>query len=185
MQKRKIWYALYTKQRWEKKVAELLTEKKIENYCPVNKVYRKWSDRKKLISEPLFSCYVFVQVDETEQSLIRSTPGVINFVYWLNKPAVIRPEEIQAIREFMHEYEYVQIERIPVKPNDTVRIVNGILEGQKGQVISINKRTAKLILPNLGFMMHAEIRVSQVEPDSMPKLEAASGQSKLLKFMNS
>jgi len=171
MQKRKMWYALYTKQRWEKKVAEILTERKIENYCPVNKVYRKWSDRKKLIYEPLFSCYVFVQIDEKEHALIRRTPGVINFVYWLNKPAMIRPEEIQAIREFMHEYEHVQIERTPVKPNDPVRIVNGILEGQKGLVVSINKRTIKLILPNLGFMMHAEIRVSQVEADFVPKIQ--------------
>jgi hypothetical protein len=49
------WYAVYTRPRWEKKVAEILTDKKIENYCPLNKVVRQWSDRKKIVHEPLFT----------------------------------------------------------------------------------------------------------------------------------
>src|SRR6266852_5926070 len=94
------WYALYTKPRWEKKVADLLSAKDIESYCPVNRVYRQWSDRKKMISVPLFTGYVFVNIDEKRQVAVRSTTGVINFVYWLNKPAVIQDEEIALIKKF-------------------------------------------------------------------------------------
>src|ERR1700759_2085013 len=66
IQQAKNWYVVYTKPRWEKKVAKQLEQKKIEHYCPLNKVQRQWSDRKKIILEPLFSCYVFVCLDETQ-----------------------------------------------------------------------------------------------------------------------
>src|ERR1700733_7578238 len=95
----KSWYAVHTRPRWEKKVAGLLAKKKLEFYCPLNKVQRQWSDRKKIVTEPLFSSYVFVHIDETEQVPVRVTDGVINFVYWLGKPAVVRNEEILAIPE--------------------------------------------------------------------------------------
>jgi len=163
MENSKTWYALYTKPRWEKKVADVLSAKNIETYCPVNKVYRQWSDRKKTITVPLFNCYVFVRVDEKKQLSARSTVGVINFVYWLNKPAIIRDEEIVLIKTFLSDYENVQLEKIPVQNNDTVRITNGVLMGQEGKVLSASNRVVKVILPSLGFMMMAEVNVSHVE----------------------
>ena len=157
------WYALYTKQRWEKKVADLLSVKNIENYCPVNKVYRQWSDRKKMVTVPLFTCYVFVKIDEKRQLSARSTAGVINFVYWLKKPAIIPDEEIALIRKFLNDYENVQLEKIPVQSNDIVRITNGVLMGQEGMVLSTSNKVVKVILPSLGFMMMAEVKISHVE----------------------
>ena len=73
----KNWYALYTRSRWEKKVAELLTRKQVENYCPLNRVQRQWSDRRKIVMEPLFRSYVFVHMTEAEQLTARSVDGVI------------------------------------------------------------------------------------------------------------
>ena len=83
------WYAIYTRPRWEKKVNHLLLQKGVESYCPLNKVRRKWSDRIKIIEEPLFKSYVFVKVAESDRTEIRMTDGVINFVYWNGKPAVM------------------------------------------------------------------------------------------------
>jgi transcription antitermination factor NusG len=99
------WYAIYTRPRWEKKVNTLLAEKGIESYCPLNKVRRKWSDRIKTIEEPLFKSYVFVRIRDDERSNVRMTSGVVNFVYWDGKPALIRDKEIQNIRRFLDEYE--------------------------------------------------------------------------------
>ena len=59
-----FWYVVYTKPNWEKKVAELLEKKGIEQYCPLNKVQKQWHDRKKTVWEPLFKSYVFVRTDE-------------------------------------------------------------------------------------------------------------------------
>ena len=58
----KKWFVVYTKSRCEKKVADLLTKKGIENYCPLNRVQKQWSDRKKIILAPLFTSYVFVRI---------------------------------------------------------------------------------------------------------------------------
>ena len=63
----KYWYAVYTRPRWEKKVASLLDDKDIVHYCPLNKVTRQWSDRKKVVMEPLFKGYIFVQVTEEKK----------------------------------------------------------------------------------------------------------------------
>ncbi len=106
----KKWYAVYTRPKWERKVAQLLTSRKIEAYCPLNKVYKQWSDRK---SSWMSRClpYVFVHVNPGEHSLVKQADGVINFVYWLGSPAIIRDEEIVAIREFLEEHHNVKLEK--------------------------------------------------------------------------
>ena len=76
------WLAIYTKPRWEKKVNSLLKENGVESYCPVNKVRRKWSDRMKIVEEPLFKSHVFVKVNDTDKTKVRMTNGVLPFVYW-------------------------------------------------------------------------------------------------------
>src|SRR4030095_10825822 len=112
------WYVLYTKPRWEKKVSGLLTKKQVENYCPLNRVLRQWSDRKKIVFEPLFKSYVFVRIPDNRLTEIRLTVGVINFVYWLGKPAIVRDNEIIMIRRFMNDHTNVQLERIHVELTD-------------------------------------------------------------------
>ena len=159
----KKWYVVYTRPRWEKKVSDLLSRKKIEHYCPLNRVHKQWSDRKKLVAEPLFTAYVFVCIDETEQLPVRLTDGVINFVYWLGRPAEVRHDEIQAIKDFLSSYRDVTLEKTSVNLNDTVRVIGGPLVMQKGQVVSVKNKTVKVILPSLGYMMQAEIETTNVE----------------------
>jgi transcription antitermination factor NusG len=157
------WYAVYTKPRWEKKVAELLSRQKIENYCPLNTVIRKWSDRKKKISEPLFTSYVFVRVTEQQHLQVKKTDGIVNLVYWLSKPAVIKDREIEAIREFLNEYKNVRLEKTQVNVNDMVRILRGPLTQYEGNVMSVKSNTVKVVLPSLGYLMVAEIEKTNVE----------------------
>jgi transcription antitermination factor NusG len=104
-------------------VAEILTRRKIENYCPINKVVKQWSDRKKVIYEPLFTSYVFVRVPEFDITSLKQTQGVINLVYWLGKPAVVRDFEIEEIRKFLCEYVNIKLEKTPININDKIRIL--------------------------------------------------------------
>jgi|SRR5690242_10596425 len=157
------WYAVYTRPRWEKKVAEILTGKEIENYCPLNKVVRQWSDRKKIVLEPLFTSYVFVRTNEKLLFEICKVNGVINVVYWLKKPAVIREEEIDCIKNFLSEYKNVKLEKCSVNINDTVRITNGPLMEYEGNVIAVKSATVKISLPSLGYMMTAEVEKTNIE----------------------
>lgn len=157
------WYAVYTKPRWEKKVAELLVKAKIENYCPLNLVVRQWSDRKKKVYEPLFTSYVFVRAYEKQHNYLRQVSGIVNLVYWLNKPAVIRDKEIEIIKDFLNEYKTVRLEKTMVNLNDTVRVLSGPLMEREGNVVAIKNNTIKIILPSLGYLMTAEVQKSNVE----------------------
>ncbi len=160
---KKQWYAIYTRPRWEKKVAELIEKKKIEVYCPLNKVKKQWSDRKKTVMEPLFTSYVFVYISAEEMTRVRQTEGVLNFVYWLNKPAVIQAEEIDTIKNFLREYDNVFLEKISVNLADRVRITNGPLMMWEGNVIEVRTNTVKIMLPSLGHTLVAEIRKENLE----------------------
>lgn len=159
----KNWYAIYTKPRWEKKAAELLTKKKIESYCPLNKVVKTWSDRKKTILEPLFKSYVFIYTTEKEHGHIRQTDGVLNFVYWLGKPAVIKSGEIEAIRNFLTEYQNVQLEHLDVNIYDTVKIKCGPLMEQEGDVLEVKNKSVRVYLPSMGYALIAEVEKCNVE----------------------
>ena len=80
LDKVKRWHVIYTKSKWEKKVEGLLLNANIESWCPVQKKERQWSDRKKIIEEPLFRSYVFVKIDKEEHSKVLGTIGVVNFL---------------------------------------------------------------------------------------------------------
>ena len=164
MNNAKKWFAVYTKPRWEKKVFTLLQEKKIAAYCPLNKVRKKWSDRYKIVHEPLFKSYVFVQVEENETANVRTVSGVVNFVYWNGKPAVIKEEEINTIRRFLNEYGHVEVEHIQFKPNQRVKIMSGVLMDEEGIVVRSNKNKVQVILQNLGFKLTARLSANEIRP---------------------
>lgn len=157
------WYAVYTKPRCEKKVSHLLTKKHIENYCPLNKVRRQWSDRKKNIEVPLFTSYVFVRLLPREHKIVRETDNVFNFVYWLGKPAIIKDEEIMTIKKYLWEHQSVELERIAVNVNDTIRIKEGPLVSMEGKVTDVTKRTVRVLLPSLGFALVVSVDKLYVE----------------------
>ncbi len=156
------WLAIYTRPRWEKKVNQLLTEKGLECYCPLNKVRRKWSDRVKLVEEPLFKSYVFVKICDDERSAVRMTPGAINFVYWNGKHAVIKEKQIIAIKRFLNEYENVQVQPVDISVNQRVRITNGTLMDQEGKVLDIRHKTVKVAIDSLGYILVAHIDRSKL-----------------------
>jgi transcription antitermination factor NusG len=158
------WYVLYTKSRCEKKVADLLTKRNVDNYCPLNRIYRQWSDRKKMVTEPLFKSYVFIHACEEELSTIKKlTTNIVNIVYWLGKPAIIRSEEIEQIRYFLNEYSNVAIEKQPVRMNEMVRIIRGPFRNLEGTVASIKNNMLVLSLPTLGYKMMAEVNAANIE----------------------
>jgi transcription antitermination factor NusG len=153
----KDWFALYTKPRWEKKVDNLLNQKGFESYCPLNKVKKQWSDRVKLVEEPLFKSYVFVKISAEEQSSIRAVNGVVNFVYWLGKPAVIRESEIENIKRFLNEYEDVQIAPLTVEVGDEILVTTGPLMDKTGTVKRILKNRVELVIECLGYKLTANL----------------------------
>ena len=160
-----FWYAVYTKPRWEKKVSALLSEKGIENYCPLNKVVKQWSDRRKVILEPVFKSYVFVKIDEEKKWDLKKINGIINFVYWLGKPAVIKEQEIITIRKFLNEFSDVQVaEERGLKVNAKVRIKQGLMMNYQGLLIELAGNRAKVRIDSMGISLHAQFDKKNLEP---------------------
>ncbi|MBI5370467.1 MAG: UpxY family transcription antiterminator [Sphingobacteriales bacterium] len=164
----KKWLAIYTRPRWEKKVNQLLAEKGFESYCPLNKVKRKWSDRIKIVEEPLFKSYVFVKLSEKDRTEVRMTSGAINFVYWNGKPAVIKEKEINAIKRFLDEYEYVEAHPVDIKVNERVMITNGTFMGQEGKVLELRHKVAKVAIDSLGYILIAHFERTKLT-SALPK----------------
>lgn len=159
---KKRWLAVYTKPRWEKKVHQLLRQKGIEAYCPLNKVHRKWSDRIKMVEEPLFKSYVFVKVVEDDKSNVRMTSGVVNFVYWLGKPAIIKEREIEIIQKFLNEYTQVVASPVNVQPNTKVRINGGAFMDKEGVVKKLVGKKVEVIIESIGYSLTAYIEKTNI-----------------------
>lgn len=111
----------------------------------------------KLVEEPLFKSYVFVKVNDEDRTEVRMTPGVINFVYWDGKPALIKEKEINAIKQFMNDYENVEVRPLSLELNQRVKIITGPLMEQEGRVIGLNRKTVKVAIDSLGYMLIAHI----------------------------
>lgn len=156
----KKWYAVYTKPGYEKKVANLLSRRQIENYCPLK---RNLSGKNRILLEPLFESYVFAHIAETEMRNIRMIDHVVNFVYWLGKPAEIQDDEITILKRFMIEYGDVKMEKIPFNTDGIVRVIGGSFDGNKAQIISYKNNTVKIVLASLGYILFAEAEKSNVE----------------------
>ena len=158
------WFAVYTRPRWEKKVAGLLQDKGIENYCPLNKVTKQWSDRRKVVLEPVFKSYVFVRVSEDKKWDIKKINGVLNFVYWLGKPACIPDKDIDTIRRFLNEFSGVQVEEqdnLPV--NSKVRIKQGLLMNYHGILVEVLGSKAKVRIDSMGIQLSAQFDKKNLE----------------------
>jgi transcription antitermination factor NusG len=85
------------------------------------------------------------------------TEGVINFVYWDGKPAIIKDKEILAIRQFLDEHENVELVKLEIKTDDRVKIVAGPFMDQEGKVIEVRNKTARVVIDSLGYMLLADI----------------------------
>jgi transcription antitermination factor NusG len=159
---KKNWYALYTKPRWEKKVHGLLVERGVEAYCPLNRVRKKWSDRLKWVEEPLFKSYVFVKVAEEETASIRMVNGVVNFVYWLGKPAIIKNKEIEVIRKFLNDYEEVRVVPLDLRADSRITILHGALMDKKAKVVKVFNNKVRVVIESIGYSLVATIDKSNV-----------------------
>lgn len=154
----KKWYAIYTKPRWEKKVNNKLQDKGVESWCPVQKKESQWTDRKKIIDDPLFKSYVFVHITDDERVKVLSTDGALQFVYHLKKPAVIRDEEIELIRDYLLEQDAViSVENLrSFREHNKVVISKGVFMDAEGTVIKGGHKKVYVRLESLEQVLIVE-----------------------------
>ncbi len=153
----KKWYAIYTKPRWEKKVDKLLQAKDIETYLPLNKIKKKYTDRYKVVEEPLLKSYLFVKTTIKENYEVRLTDGVINFVYTEKKPAVVSEKDIITLKKFLKEYSNVFVKDIDFEIGQHIEVGTGLLMGRKGKITRVMNDTVIAKLHSIGVTILAKI----------------------------
>jgi transcription antitermination factor NusG len=157
------WYVLYTRHQHEKTVAQILTSKGFEILLPLYSTARRWKDRTKLLSLPLFPCYVFLRGALKRRLDIMMTPGVHSILSVAGQPEAVPPAEIEAIR--------CVVERgAPVEPHpflncgDWVRVKCGPLMGIQGILVR-KKNLYRLVISIeiIGRSAAVEVDASMVE----------------------
>jgi transcriptional antiterminator RfaH len=146
------WYVIYTKPRNEKKVADRLKHIGVDVYCPMFTMVKQWSDRKKKVEVPLLNSYVFVNLKEKDRELVFQVSGVVRYLFWLGKPAIVREEEIEALQDGLKET-ITSFEVSAIKIGDMLPIPTGPFQGKEGIIKQINKNSLQLILKELGVLI--------------------------------
>lgn len=131
----------------------MLDAKGVEHYCPLNKVIKQWSDRKKVVLEPLFKSYVFVKVDEAKKWDLLKIAGVLNYVTWLGKPAKIKETEIDTIRRFLKEFKTVEVVNDMLEVNARVKVKQGALMDYQGILMHISGNKASVRIESMGLQL--------------------------------
>lgn len=147
------WYVLYTKPKWEKKVADKLNQIGVECYCPLITQVKQWSDRKKKIEVPLFNSYVFVQLEDNERNSVFEVSGVVRYLFWLGKPAIVKDGEIDIIKTSLKSPNISDISVTAIQVGDRIKLETGAFSNQDAIVQEVSNTHYILVLESLGCVL--------------------------------
>ena len=156
----KQWYALYTRSRHEKTVERELNKRRIETFLPLRKLKRHWSDRVKVIEEPLFQSYIFVRMPLQEKFTVLNTFGAVSFVHFgANLPAALPEKDIESLRRFAEKD--LPLDPFPyIKEGQRVYIRSGPFKGIEGFVVRKNNQ-CRLVISLDMLMQSVSVEVDQ------------------------
>ena len=139
------WYALYTRPRAEKLVYQRLVEAAIETFLPLQKTYRMWSDRKKLVEKPLLTSYIFVRTSKKNFPKVYRTNGVVKFVSFEGQPVSIPQNQIDNLRLLINSDAEIEVSAEKFEKGDNVEVINGSLIGLTGELIRIGSKNRVVV----------------------------------------
>lgn len=146
------WFVIYTKPQFEIKVSKALENIGIQSYCPVYSCLKQYSDRTKKVLKPLLKSYVMVKLEEKDRDKVFLIPGVVRYLFWLGKPAIIQDREIVLMKNNLAGiYESISISNL--KKGDYFTIPSGPFKGQNGNVVQLYNNKMQLELPSLGMLV--------------------------------
>jgi len=146
----KKWFVVYTRPQQELKVASQLSAMGITNYCPTITLVKQYSDRKKKVSKPLLSSYVMVELEEKEREKVFSCTGIVRYLFFLGKPAVVPAFEIDLMQDHLSGV-YNDIKITTLSVGDSHTIAEGPFSGVTGKVVQSDNTKVKLELASLGM----------------------------------
>ena len=146
---KKKWFVVYTKPQQELKVSQELTSMGIINYCPTVTLVKQYSDRKKKVKKPLLSSYVMVKIEENQREKVFSCNGIVRYLFFLGKPAVVPDFEIDLMQDHLNGI-YKDINVATLRIGDIHKIAEGPFSGTSGEVVQTDNTKVKIELTSLG-----------------------------------
>jgi transcription antitermination factor NusG len=158
------WFAAYTAPNHEKRVAEHLDRRSIEQFLPVYESVRRWKDRQARLQVPLFSNYVFVRIALRNRVRVLEVPRIIRLVGFGGRPAALPEEEIEALRRGLSRE--CRVEPHPfLNAGRRVRVRRGPFEGAEGILLRArNSLRVVLSLEVIQRSVAVEIDAADIEP---------------------
>ncbi|QHI35413.1 Transcription antitermination protein RfaH [Kordia antarctica] len=134
------WHVLYVKSRHEKKVYDFLSELSLEAYLPLIKTIKKWSDRKKVVHEPLFPSYVFVNLTSSlDFHKAFSVSGACAYIRFGKEYAIVTDKEVNQIKLLIGSKDVTDVvmgTQLP-KVGEIKKINYGALSGLNCEVLKV------------------------------------------------
>lgn len=159
------WYPIYTRSRFEKKTQLELEKKQITTYLPLKKVLKQWSDRKKIVEEPLLKSYLFIYISIKEYNEVLLTPGFSRFIYFSGKIASIPEKQIQDLRLLLANSTDLELIEYNISPGEKVLIKAGPFKGITAELVSLkSKKSLILRLDQLGCSINILTSMAFIEP---------------------
>lgn len=159
------WHAIYTRSRWEKKVLEQIQEKGITVYLPLIKTLKQWSDRKKMVEEPLFRGYIFVNVTGREYYDALNVEGAIKYINIQGKASVVPEQHIIAVKLYLEQHEERENEELPMGAGTEVEIIAGPLTGITGKIeLEGNSNRVYINIDSVGKDISVKIPRKNLKP---------------------
>lgn len=158
------WYPVYTRSRAEKKAYEELNRKKITSYLPLKKTVKQWSDRKKIIEEPLIKSYLFVYISSKEYAEVLMTNGIARFLYFSGEIASMPEKQIEDLKLLLATETDLELIEKDIKTGEKVIIKAGPFKGMLAETVSLhNKQRLILRLENMGVAIEINTSMAFVE----------------------
>ena len=179
------WYAIHTRSRFEKRVSDLLQEKRIFTFLPLLQQMRRWSDRWSKVEIPAFSCYAFVRIVATAEARAKvlRTAGVLGFVGGQGLGVAIPDAEIENLRTVFQEgipcfmYPFLNV-------GMRVRIRGGALDGVEGILVRQNQDMSLVVsVELLGRSLSIRAKGYNLEPicsGPLHRMDSNSSRQKIL-----
>lgn len=159
------WYPVYTRSRAEKRAYEELIRKNITAYLPLKKVLKQWSDRKKIVEEPLIKSYLFVYISAKEHGEVLMTNGIARFLYFSGQVASMPEQQIENLKLLLATDDELEIFDFAIKPGQKVRIKAGPFKDMVAELVSLhNKQRMILRFENMGLAININTSMAFIEP---------------------
>lgn len=155
------WFALQVVPKHEKSVNKILEYKGYDHFLPTYHVRRKWSDRIRVVEEPLFPGYVFCRAQRNLMEIVRSSPGIIRIVGFGGRPHPVPDKEIEALQQIVcGKREYSAVSYLSV--GQKVQVISGPLTGITG-IITQFKNRDRLVISLDVIMKSVSVEIDQSE----------------------